>query len=217
MQEIPSLTPFEARRLPPFGKGMVIGLFGGSFNPPHEGHRHASLVALTRLHLDRVWWLVTPGNPLKDNKALPSLEARVAAARRLADHPRIAVTGIEAAIHTRYTYDTIHWLKRRCPGVTFVWIMGADNLAGFHRWQQWRAIAGLVAIAVVARPGATTRGPLSKTGRVLARWRLPENEAPVLSRRPPPAWVFLHAPLDHTSSTALRARGQGLRPASRLR
>jgi len=211
MQDIVPLTPSEARKLPPFGEGMTIGLFGGSFNPPHDGHRHASLVALTRLGLDRVWWLVTPGNPLKDNKALPSLERRVAAARQLADHPRIAVTGIEAAIHTRYTFDTIRWLKRRCPGVTFVWIMGADNLASFHRWQQWRAIASLVPIAVVARPGATTRGPLSKAGRALARWRLPESDARVLTRRPVPAWVFLHAPLDHTSSTALRARAQALK------
>jgi nicotinate-nucleotide adenylyltransferase len=216
MHDIQPVTPFAARKLPAFGPGMTVGLFGGSFNPPHEGHRHASLVALTRLGLDRVWWLVTPGNPLKDNQRLPALETRVAAARRVADHPRIAVTGIEAAIHTRYTYDTVRWLTRRCPGVTFVWIMGADNLAGFHRWQHWRAIASLVPIAVVARPGATTRGPLSKTGRVLARWRLPEERSHRLVQCPPPAWVFLHAPLDYTSSTALRARGQGLRPVPRI-
>ncbi|CAM5775657.1 putative nicotinate-nucleotide adenylyltransferase [Labrys miyagiensis] len=206
----PLPSPADARRLPTFSPGMTIGLFGGSFNPPHEGHRHASLVALTRLGLDQVWWLVTPGNPLKDNQALPSLEMRVAAARSLADHPRIAVTGIEAAIHTRYTYDTIAWLQRRCPGVTFVWIMGADNLAGFHRWQHWRGIASRVAIAVVARPGATTKGPLAKAARVLSRFRLQEYEARNLKYRQPPAWVFLHAPLDSNSSTALRARGHGL-------
>lgn len=207
---MPPLSPADARRLPAFAPGMTIGLFGGSFNPPHEGHRHASLVALTRLGLDRVWWLVTPGNPLKDNRALPSLELRVAAARRLADHPRIEVTGIEADIHTRYTYDTIAWLQRRCPGVTFVWIMGADNLAGFHRWQQWQAIASRVAIAVVARPGATTKGPLAKAARVLAAYRVPEYQAATLKHRRAPAWIFLHAPLDAHSSTALRASGQGL-------
>jgi len=207
---LPLPTPADARRLPPFSPGMTIGLFGGSFNPPHEGHRHASLVAMTRLGLDQVWWLVTPGNPLKDNHALAPLEMRVAAARKLADHPRIVVTGIEADIHTRYTYDTIAWLQRRCPGVTFVWIMGADNLAGFHRWQHWRGIASRVAIAVVARPGATTKGPLAKAARVLAAFRLPEYEARNLKRHRPPAWVFLHAPLDSNSSTALRARGHGL-------
>lgn len=203
-------TPADARRLPPFAPGMTIGLFGGTFNPPHEGHRHASLVAMTRLGLDRVWWLVTPGNPLKDNDTLPPLEIRVAAAQGIADHPRIVVTGIEAAIHTRYTYDTIRWLVRRCPGVTFIWIMGADNLASFHRWQHWRGIARSVSIAVVARPGATTKGPLAKASRAFAAWRVPEHAAGSLKYRKPPAWVFLHAPLDATSSTALRARGAGL-------
>src|ERR1700742_1201024 len=158
----PLPSPADVRRLPPFSRGMTIGLFGGTFNPPHEGHRHASLVAMTRLGLDRVWWLVTPGNPLKDNDTLPPLEMRVAAAQEAADHPRIVVTGIEAAIHTRYTYDTVRWLTRRCPDVTFIWIMGADNLASFHRWQHWRGIAQTLPIAVVARPGATTKGPLAK-------------------------------------------------------
>ena len=197
-------------RLPSFAPGMAIGLFGGSFNPPHEGHRHASLIALRRLGLDRAWWLVSPGNPLKDNQALPPLDLRIEAARRMADHPRIDVTGIEAAIGARYTYHTLSWLVRRCRGVHFVWIMGADNLAGFDRWQHWRDIADLVPIAVVARPGSLTRGPLGKAARVLARWRVDEAQAPSLKLRRPPAWVFLHAPLDATSSTSLRADGRGL-------
>ena len=197
-------------RLPAIAPGMRIGLFGGSFNPPHEGHRHASLVAMKRLGLDRVWWLVTPGNPLKDNALLPPLDVRIEAARRVAAHPRIVVTGIEAAIGSRYSYATILWLVRRCPGVEFVWIMGADNLAGFDRWQHWRDIAQLVRIAAVARPGSTTKAPLGKAARALARDRIPEAQARNLLRCDPPAWVFLHAPLDGTSSTALRARGQGL-------
>jgi nicotinate-nucleotide adenylyltransferase len=197
-------------QLPPFAQGMAIGLFGGSFNPPHAGHRHASLVALTRLGLDRVWWLVTPGNPLKDNEQLPPLETRIAAARAVAADPRIAVTGIEERIGSRYTYDTMCWLSRRCPGVTFVWIMGADNLADFHRWQHWRDFSGMVAIAVVARPGSLTTGPLGKAARILSRWRVPEAQASGLIRRRPPAWVFLHAPLNAISSTSLRAAGRGL-------
>ena len=196
--------------LPPFTQGMAIGLFGGSFNPPHEGHRRAALTALRRLGLDCVWWLVTPGNPLKDNDALPPLERRMGAARRVAAHPRIVVTGVEAAIGARYTYDTIRWLKRRCPGVAFVWIMGADNLASFDRWQHWRDIADLVPIAVVSRPGSQAKGPLGKAARILAPARLPEHAARLLPRCRPPAWVFLHAPLDATSSTGLRALGQGL-------
>jgi nicotinate-nucleotide adenylyltransferase len=190
---------------------MTIGLFGGSFNPPHEGHRRASLTALRRLGLDRVWWLVTPGNPLKDNRDLPALPVRLAAAAALTDHPRLVVTGVEAALGARYTYDTIAALKRRCRGVTFVWIMGADSLAGFHHWQRWREITALVPIAVIARPGATTKGPLGKAARVMQAARLPESAALRLTHRRPPAWIFLHTPLDGTSSTALRAAGKGLR------
>jgi nicotinate-nucleotide adenylyltransferase len=189
---------------------MAVGLFGGSFNPPHGGHRHASLVAMRRLGLDQVWWLVTPGNPLKDNQALPSLGRRIAAARAVAAHPRIRVTGLEARIGARFTYDTIRFLTRRFPGVRFVWIMGADNLAGFDRWQHWQAIASLVPIAVVARPGSQVKGPLGKAAKVLAPYRVPEISAGRLAALRPPAWVFLNAPLDGTSSTALRARGEGV-------
>lgn len=200
-------------RLPPVAPGLRVGLFGGSFNPPHAGHRRASLVALRRLGLDAVWWLVTPGNPLKDNHALPPLADRMAAARRLAAHPRIQVTGVEARLHSRYTYDTLAWLVQRNPTVRFVWIMGADNLASFHHWQHWEGIARLLPIAVVSRPGSLLRGPLGKAGRRLARWRVPEHEAASLPGLSPPAWVFLHAPLDPLSSTLLRAEGHGLMPS----
>ncbi len=126
-------------RLPPFAPGMRIGLLGGSFNPPHQGHTLITRLALTRLGLDRVWWLVTPGNPLKSKAELAALQARVEAARRLVAGRRVAVTDIEAQIGARYTHDTLAWLTRRAPDVRFVWIMGADNLIQFHLWRHWRA------------------------------------------------------------------------------
>jgi nicotinate-nucleotide adenylyltransferase len=193
--------------LPRHAPGMRIGLIGGSFNPPHAGHRLASLTALKRLALDRVWWLVTPGNPLKDVAALPPLAARMAAARALARHPRIDVSGFEAAIGTRYTYDAIAYLVRRCPGVRFVWIMGGDNLATFHRWRKWRDIALLVPLAVVDRPGETLRAAQAKAAVVLASARLGEGLGHRLADAPLPAWMMLHGPRSPLSSTQLRRRG----------
>jgi nicotinate-nucleotide adenylyltransferase len=193
-----------AIRLPPHAPGLAIGLFGGSFNPAHEGHRAASLIALKRLGLARVWWLVSPGNPLKDTRILASLEARIATARKVARHPRIAVTGIEALIGTRYTYETIAYLKRHCPGVHFVWIMGGDNLASFHHWKRWRDIASLVPIAVIDRPGSTLKALHSPAGVALAPYRHDESDSLLLPRAAPPAFVFLHGPRSPLSSTALR-------------
>lgn len=194
--------------LPPHAAGQGIGLFGGSFNPPHEAHRLVALTALRRLGLDAVWWLVTPGNPLKAGQGLAPLAERVAAARRLARHPRIHVTAIEAALGTRYTYDTIAALKARAPGVRFVWIMGADNLRQFHLWQNWRGIADAVPLAVVDRPGAGLKAMASVTAQVYADRRLREEEARLLAWAPPPAWVFLHGLKSPLSSTALRQKMQ---------
>ena len=192
-------------RLPPHARGLRIGLFGGTFDPPHAAHRAACLLAMQRLGLDRVWWLVTPGNPLKDTRGLAPLAERIAAARALANHPRIDVTDIEAHIRTRYTYDTVRTIIARCPGVRFVWIMGADNLRSFHRWQKWRAIADLIPIAVVDRVGPSLYATAGVAGQALGRFRIRESAARALPRRRPPAWVFLHGLKSPLSSTALRA------------
>jgi nicotinate-nucleotide adenylyltransferase len=184
---------------------MKIGLFGGSYNPPHAGHLAASLIALRRLDLDRVWWLVSPGNPLKDTNSLPPLAARVEAARALARHPRIEVTGIEARIGTHFTFETIAWLRQHCPGVHFVWIMGADNLASFHQWRCWRDIAASVPIAVIDRPGWTWSAMHSPAAALLSRTRYDETDSRVFALAKPPAFIFLHGPRSDLSSTALRA------------
>ena len=192
-------------RLPPHAPGLRIGLFGGTFDPPHAAHRAACLLAMRRLNLDRIWWMVTPGNPLKDTRGLAPLAERIAAAKALAAHPRIDVTGVEAAMHTRYTHDTVAGLVRRCRGVHFVWIMGADNLRSFHRWQKWRDIANLVPIAVVDRVGPSLYATAGPAGQALARFRIPEESATSLPLRKPPAWIFLHGLKSPLSSTALRA------------
>ena len=196
-------------RLPPYAPGMRIGLLGGSFNPPHEGHALVTRIALTRLALDRVWWLVTPGNPLKSQAELAALKARVAAARRLVGGPRVAVTDVEARIGARYTYDTIAWLAGHAPAVRFVWIMGADNLRQFHRWRRWREIAALAPIAVIDRPGSTLRATSSRAAVALNPWRVPERDAARLAGMRPPAFLFLHGPRSELSSTVLRSRPAG--------
>jgi nicotinate-nucleotide adenylyltransferase len=183
---------------------MRIGLLGGSFNPPHVAHRAISLFAIKRLKLDRVWWLVTPGNPLKDAGALRDLDARVDAARQMANDPRIDVSCLEAVIGTRYTVDTITYLRRRTAGLRLVWIMGADNLAQFHRWQSWRRIAAEVPIAVIDRPPQSFRAMAAPAAQALARYRLPENQAGRLADQHPPAWVFLTGMKSSLSSTGLR-------------
>jgi nicotinate-nucleotide adenylyltransferase len=186
---------------------MRIGLLGGSFNPPHSGHTLATRLALTRLGLDRVWWLVTPGNPLKSQSDLAALNARVAAAKRLAAGPRVAVTDVEAHIGSRYTYDTLVWLVRRAVGVRFVWIMGADNLRQFHLWRHWRSIADLTPIVVVDRPGSTFKAMSSRAAVALSAWRVPESEAASFAARRPPALLFLHGPRSDLSSTEIRRSG----------
>lgn len=200
-------SPRPWARLPAHAPGMRIGLLGGSFNPAHRGHRHIALLALTRLRLDAVWWLVTPGNPLKDHSDLAALQLRVENARQIAAHRRLKVTGFEAKANTAYTADTLDLLRFRCPGVHFVWLMGADNLCGFHRWDRWRRIARTMPIAVVDRPGATFKALASPAAHALATARLPDVLVPGLPLCQPPAWAFLFGPRSAESSTRLRRNG----------
>lgn len=185
---------------------MRIGLYGGTFDPPHEAHLLVARKALRQLRLDRIWWLVTPGNPLKDQAGRPSLAERRAAAGRLARHPRIVVSDAEAQLGTRYTLDTIAALQRRCPGVRFVWIMGADGLASFHRWKGWVRIARRVPIAVVDRPGYTQAALAAPAAIRFRAGRIAEADAPLLAALQPPAWVYLRGRRSPLSSTELRAK-----------
>ena len=195
----------RALRPPPAAAGMRIGLLGGSFNPPHEGHRHITLEALKRLGLDRVWWLVTPGNPLKSPRELAAFSERLEAARRLARHPRIDVTGLEAARPSAYTVDTLAFLTRRFPNVHFVWLMGADNMADFHRWKGWRQILETMPIAVLDRPGYRLAARAAPAAQAFAAYAQDERDAAGLATMPPPAWTLLTLPLSPHSSTAIRA------------
>lgn len=187
--------------------GMTVGLFGGSFDPPHRGHVHLTRQALRRFGLDRVWWLVTPGNPLKREGPAP-LDRRLAAARAIMRHPRVAVTDIEARLGTRYTAQTLARLTALYPGVRFVWLMGSDNLAGFHRWEDWRGILARVPVGVIARPGYALRARLSPAARAFAGARLRGARAHLLAAAEPPAWCLIDVPLMALSSSAIRARGE---------
>ena len=184
--------------------GQRVGLLGGSFDPAHEGHVRLTEEALKRFGLDRVWWLVTPGNPLKAQGPAP-LADRIAEARRIMHDPRVSVTGIEAALGTRKTVDTIAALQDRYPLVRFVWLMGSDNLVQFPRWDRWREIAARVPIGVLARPGSRLQARLSKAAQIMAADRLPDSHARLLGSTPPPAWVMVDMPLSNASSTAIRA------------
>lgn len=192
---------------PVTGAGMRIGLLGGSFHPAHEAHRAISLLALKRLRLDRVWWLVTCGNPLKDSHGLRPLADRLKQAKAEAAHPAIDVTAIETILGTRYTFDTVCRLLQQYGGVRFVFLMGADNLAQLHRWKRWRELANQIPLAVVDRRGWSLKALASPAAHSLARFRLPEEKAAGLPSCKAPAWVFLHGLKSDLSSTKLRSTG----------
>jgi nicotinate-nucleotide adenylyltransferase len=181
------------------------GLLGGSFNPAHRGHRHISLAALDALALDEIWWLVSPGNPLKPVRGMAPLPARFASARRAARAAPIRATAIERRLGTRYTVDTLAILIRRFPRRRFIWLMGTDNLAQFHRWRDWRRIAALVPIAVVTRPGYDASALKAPAWGWLRRFVRPASMARNWTEWRPPALVLLSLPPDRTSATAIRA------------
>lgn len=194
--------------MPHVEKRMQVGLFGGSFNPPHAGHALVAEIALRTLRLDQIWWMVTPGNPLKAGRSLAPLAERIAMSEAIAEDPRIKVTAFEAAYSVRYTADTLELIRARNPGVDFVWVMGADNLAQFHRWQRWRDIASTMPIAVIDRPGSTLSFVSSAMAKSFDYARVDEKDAPRLARMRPPAWTFIHGPRSSHSSTAIRAANE---------
>ncbi len=198
----------KAINMPHVEPGQRIGLFGGSFNPPHEGHVLLSQTVLRQLRLDQLWWIVTPGNPLKDLGELAPLADRIRKCKEIINDPAIRITAFELITPTRYTADMISLVKQQNQGVHFVWIMGADNLTQFHKWQRWRDIAGNVPIAVVDRPGSTLASLSSMAALALRRHRVDEKDAVLLATIKPPAWMFIHGPKSSLSSTMLRKAGK---------
>ncbi|WP_395003714.1 nicotinate-nucleotide adenylyltransferase [Cypionkella sp.] len=185
-------------------KGLVIGLFGGSFDPAHEGHVHLTRQALARMGLDQVWWLVSPGNPLKARQPAP-MAARLARARALMTDPRVKITDLEAKLGTRATIDTLRRLQAIYPGVHFVWLMGADNLVQFHKWNRWRDILRAVPVGVLARPGLGVAARSSVAARAFGVNQIARGEN--LRGKAAPAWCFVNMPMKAASSSAIRARG----------
>lgn len=186
--------------------GQVIGLLGGSFDPAHAGHVHLTRHALKRFGLDRVWWLVSPGNPIKCRGPAP-IGQRLAAARSIMVHPRVRITDLEARLGSRKTAHTLARLQRLYPGVRFVWLMGADNLAQLHRWHDWRSILHRVPVGVLARPEARMPALNSPAARIYRDHRVPESSSTGLGHRAAPAWCFVNMPMREQSSTAIRKMG----------
>jgi nicotinate-nucleotide adenylyltransferase len=183
---------------------IPTGLLGGSFNPAHGGHRAISVQAMAALGLDELWWLVSPGNPLKPKQGMAPLAARLASARAAARRSRIRPTAIEAELGTRYTIDTLRILVRRYPQHRFIWLMGADNLAQLHQWRDWRNISRLMPIAVIARPGYEVRAQASRAMGWLRRFVRPADRKRKWTDWRPPALVFLRFPPDVRSATMIR-------------
>ncbi len=195
-----------ALRVPSATRQMSVGLLGGSFNPPHSGHRHISLFALHRLNLDRIWWLVSPGNPLKDTTNLQSLESRVALSRSLADHPRLEITAFEACLSSVYTIDTMRFLRRRYSGTRFVWLMGADSMIGIHKWRNWRSLFKLMPIVVLDRPDCRYQAMASKAAQTFLKYYIRNPNLSTFASSHPPKWTYLTIPLSGESSTILRKK-----------
>jgi nicotinate-nucleotide adenylyltransferase len=193
--------------LPNSNAGLRVGLLGGSFDPAHEGHVRISLHALKRFGLDQVWWLVSPGNPTK-SKGPTSLNRRIKYAKSLIQHPRIKVTDIESHLQTRFTCDALSELILLYPSTNFTWLMGADNLAQVHHWQDWKTIFEIMPVGVLARPGQGLAAQCSPAARRFAGSRIPNHAAQTLSNAFAPAWCFVNLPLCQSSSSDIRDRGE---------
>lgn len=201
---------FRSAGLPLAMPGQKIGLLGGSFDPPHRGHVHISRQALRRFGLDQVWWLVSPGNPLKKDGPA-DFERRMNACRDLAKHPRIRVSDFEMRHGTRFTADTIALLQGKFPRLNFVWLMGADNLVQLHEWNRWQEIMQRVPVGVFARPDNVVKAGLSRASRTYAGARLPQSQSGVLGNSTPPCWCLVTGPTVDVSSTEIRNRGEWVR------
>ena len=186
--------------------GLTVGLLGGSFDPPHEGHVHITKQAIKAFNLSRIWWLVSPGNPLKEREP-QTISKRFEASRKIMRHPAVTITDIESSLRSRFTAETIYKLQRIYPGVKFVWLMGADNLVNFHHWDEWNWIVKNVPIGVLARPGEQIKAGLSPAAVRYRHFRIPAEESFRLSNLTPPAWTLLIGPMRNISSTELREKG----------
>lgn len=182
--------------------GPSIGLFGGSFNPAHAGHRHVANAGLRELGLDQVWWLVSPQNPLKPSQ--PTVQNRAQTIETLNLPYAMKTSHIESQLQTQYTVDLLRQLRRRQPQTRFVYMIGSDNLAQMPLWKDWEALFAQAPIAVIARPGEPLRARLGRVARQMASARIPENQAHTLKDRQAPAWTYLTLPLNPISSSAIR-------------
>jgi len=196
----------------PLWRGMRIGLLGGSFNPAHEGHRYISSFALRKLRLHEVWWLVSPQNPLKPAADMAPLATRLQRARQVAGHPRIRVLALEARLGTRYTVDTLTYLRALLSDSHLVWMMGADAFLQLPEWRDWERIFDLVPVAIFGRPSYSLRVTAAKAAYRFADARIDQTQASVLPLREPPAWVFFRSTRHPASATRIRqefaARGR---------
>ncbi|MEP3115881.1 nicotinate-nucleotide adenylyltransferase [Nisaea sp.] len=195
----------KARRFLAAARGKTIAVMGGSFNPAHKGHLDVALYALRKLRADEVWWMVSPQNPLKSPDEMAPFAERKASAEKLARyHSRIRVTDIEVLLGTHFTADTLCALVDNARDTRFIWVMGADNLIGFHRWAEWQQIFNRVVIAVFDRPSYSLRALSGPAARRFARMRTRERSGSLLRNRRAPAWVFFHTPLNPLSATRIR-------------
>ena len=194
MQGFPSVEP-----------GLTIGLLGGSFDPPHEGHVHITKLALKIFNLSKIWWLVCPENPIKS--VTPSdLNSRFIASKKIMKHPSVVITDLERKLKTKYTFQTLIKLKKLYPSTKFVWLMGADNLINFHHWKNWDWIMKNIPVGVLARPEEQIKAGLSRTAIKFGNYRLPKEKSIILSNYIPPVWTLSTGPMRNISSTEIRKK-----------